>query len=172
LNTHVATANCDGSVACACAAAVPAMCAKCAKVDAVNMCGTAPFTRIGYFTSGTGTNANGEVAAAGYSDPFATVDGWVDEDAGSDGHRRNLLDADFTSDVMGFGNAAGSGCFGSFDVSDSGNAKVTLPKLPTAAVMPVGGAAGAYTFYATWNDPSLGAPHAINVVVDGACVPM
>jgi hypothetical protein len=173
LNSNVATADCDGAVACACASPVPTMCASCAGVAAVNTCGTMPFTRIGYFTSGTNTSANGEVAAAGYSDPFATVDGWLDEAMGNDGHRRNLLDADMTSDVMGFGNAADtSGCYSSFDVSDSGNAGVTLPKLPTAAVMPVGGDAGMYTFYATWNDPSLGAPHAINVVVDGMCSTM
>jgi len=52
LNTNVGTSGCDGTVACACATAVPAMCSACAKVDAVNTCGTDPFVRIGYFTSG------------------------------------------------------------------------------------------------------------------------
>jgi hypothetical protein len=174
LNTDVATANCSGDPSCACATAVPAMCATCAKVDAVNTCGTDTFTRIGYFTAGSSVKSTGEVAAAGYGDPFAVVDAWMDEPAGSDGHRTNLTDQGITSNTMGYGHAQGAGCFSTFDVSDSGNLSgAQIPKLPTAATRgPTGGAAGSYTFYATWADPALGAPASLNVVIDGSCVAM
>lgn len=174
LNANVATAGCDGNPTCACATPVPTMCAACAAVAAVNTCGTDTFVRIGYFTAGTTTRANGEVAAAGYADPMAVVDGWMFEAAGADGHRRNLTDQGISSNAMGYGRAAGAGCFSSFDVSDSGNITgAAIPKLPTAAVRgPTSGDAGSYAFYATWADPALGAPSSLNVVVDGACTAM
>ena len=179
LNTDVGTSGCDGSVACACASAVPTMCAACANQMAENSCGTAPFTRIGYFTS----IANGEVAAAGYSDTFAAVNGWLDEQAGSDGHRTNLLDQGITSNTMGAGHVAGKGaCYSSFDISDSGMQKgLTIPQMPSASIQPVTGSASTmFTFYATWADPSskMGdagvflPPKNIDVVLDGACVPL
>jgi hypothetical protein len=174
LNTNVATAGCDGNPTCACATPVPTMCAACAAAAAINTCGTDPFVRIAFFTAGTTTRANGEVAAAGYADPIAVVDGWMDEAAGADGHRRNLTDQGITSTVMGYGRRAGSGCFSSFDVSDSGTMTgLVIAKLPTAAVRgPANGAAGSYTFYATWADPAMGAPASLNVVIDGACTAM
>jgi hypothetical protein len=177
LNTDVATSGCSGDPACACAMAIPSTCAMCAQVAAENSCGTAWNTRVGYFTAGTniGTNGiTGEVAAAGYSDPIATVNGWMDEAAGSDGHRMNLTDQGITSNTMGYGHATGTKeCYSPFDISDSGNIKgATIPKMPTAAVTPTSGNAGTFTFYATWNDPSLGTPGSINVVLDGACTAM
>ena len=69
------------------------------------------------FHGGTTTGANGEVAAAGYADPIAVVDGWMDEASGADGHRRNLTDQGITSNTMGYGHSQG-GCFSTFDVSD------------------------------------------------------
>ena len=173
LNTNVATANCTGDPACACASPVPTTCAACASAGGTTTCGTDPFVRIGYFTAGTTTAANGEVAAAGYADPMAVVDGWMDEAAGSDGHRMNLTDQGIKSNTMGYGHSQG-GCFSTFDVSDSGNMTgATIPKLPTAAVrVPANDAAGSYAFYATWADPALGAPASLNVVVDGACTAM
>jgi hypothetical protein len=174
LNTNVATAGCAGDPACACATPVPAMCASCATVAAVNTCGTDPFVRIGFFTAGTTTGANGEVAAAGYADPMSVVDGWMDEASGADGHRRNLTDQGITSNSMGYGHAEGAACFSTFDVSDSGNMTgATIPKLPTAAVRgPANNGAGSYAFYATWADPALGAPASLTVVIDGACTAM
>jgi|GEM_PF-6367406 len=173
LNTDVATSGCSGDPACACATPVPSTCASCAKVDAENSCGTAPFTRIGYFTSGTGVSATGEVAAAGYSNPMTTVDGWMDEPASSDGHRKILTDQGTTANAMGYGHAAGKNCYSTFDVGDSGTVKnAVIPKIPTAAVSPYAGAAGVFTFYATWADPTLGAPASLNVIVDGACTAM
>src|SRR5579871_1305319 len=172
LKANVASAGCSGDPACGCATPVPQMCAACANVPAVNNCGTDTFTRIGYFTANTGTSATGEVGAAGYGDEMQTVNGWVDEPAGADGHRRNLLDVGITSNVMGFGHA-GSGCWSTFDFSDSGmHNGLALPRLPTGAVFPTGGGAGSYAFYATWNDPSKGAPQSIDAVVDGNCVAM
>jgi hypothetical protein len=171
LRTDVATSGCSGDPSCACATAVPSSCAMCAKVDAINSCGTAVDVRIGYFTSGTTITWSGEVAAAGYGDPMAVVDGWMDEAAGSDGHRMNLTDQGTTSNTMGYGHATGTKeCYSPFDVSDSGNIKgATIPKIPTGAVSPASGAAGTFTFYSSWADPSLGAPASIDVVVDGAC---
>ncbi len=50
---------------------------------------------------------------------------------------------------------------------------IVIAKLPTAAVRgPTNGAAGSYTFYATWADPAMGAPASLNVVIDGACTAM
>jgi MYXO-CTERM domain-containing protein len=173
LNTNVATSGCNGDPACACATPVPTACAACANVGTTT-CGTDPFVRIALFTAGTTARANGEVAAAGYADPIAVVDGWMDEAAGADGHRKNLTDQGIASTVMGYGRIEGAGCFSSFDVSDSGNATGTVvSKLPTAAVRaPTNGAAGSYMFYATWADPALGAPASLNVVIDGACTAM
>ena len=174
LNTNVATANCNGAPACACAKAVPVMCQNCANVPDINTCGTDPFIRIGYFTAGTNTQANGEVAAAGYPDPWQSVLGWMTEAAGADGHRQNLCDQGITSNTMGFGHTGASGCWQSFDISDSGsNNALVVPKLPVASVYPVRGNAGAsYGFYASWADPVSGAPQSIQVVVDGACTAM
>jgi len=173
LNTDVATSGCNGDPACGCATPVPSTCAACAQVDAENSCGTAPFTRIGYFTAGTGVSATGEVAAAGYGNPMTTVDGWMDEPASSDGHRKILTDQGTSANTMGYGHASGKNCYQTFDVGDSGNLKnAVIPKLPTAAVSPFSGAAGTFTFYATWADPTLGAPASLNVVVDGTCTVM
>jgi hypothetical protein len=174
LNTNVGTSGCSGDPSCACATPIPTTCAMCAQVDAVNTCGTAWNTRVGYFTSGSGISVTGEVAAAGYADPIATVNGWMDEAAGADGHRTNLTDQGITSNTMGYGHATGTKeCYSPFDISDSGTIKgATIPKIPTAAVTPTSGNAGTFTFYATWADPSLGTPGAIDVVVDGACTAM
>ncbi|HEY5089443.1 MAG TPA: CAP domain-containing protein, partial [Polyangia bacterium] len=170
LNTNVATSGCTGDPSCACASAVPATCASCAAAGGSTTCGTDPFVRIGYFTSGSGVSANGEVAAAGYANPMAVVDGWMDEDAGSDGHRKNLTDQGISSNTMGYGHSSGANCWSTFDVSDSGKlTSATIPKIPTAAVSPASGAAGTFTFYATWADPTLGAPSSLNVVIDGVC---
>ena len=94
----------------------------------------------------------------------------MDEAAGSDGHRKILTDQGTSANTMGYGHASGANCWSSFDTGDSGTlSKATIPKLPTAAVSPASGKAGTFTFYATWADPSLGAPSAIDVVVDGSC---
>ena len=177
LKTTVSTANCDGTQSCACNGAVGPACVSCASAPAVNNCGTDPFVRIGYFISGTNVTATGEVASAGYPDPMAVVDGWMDEPASpsnndiTDGHRRNLTDQGITSNVMGYGRTAGQ-CFQNFDISDSGFvSNLEIPQIPTAAVNPASGSAGSFTFYATWAD-SNGAPMALNVVVDGTCVAM
>ena len=169
LNANIASANCNGAPACACASAVPQQCANCANAAAINNCGTDTFTRIRYFSN----IATGEVAAAGYNDVIAVVDGWMDEAAGADGHRRNLTDQGITSNMMGFGHAGGGGCWSSFDVSDSGNqGGLAIPEIPTAAVSPAHPGGGTARFYATWADPVSGAPQSLWVVVDGKCSPM
>jgi hypothetical protein len=97
----------------------------------------------------------------------------MDEPASSDGHRKILTDQGTSANTMGYGHAAGKNCFSSFDVGDSGTMKnAVIPKIPTAAVSPFSGPAGAFTFYATWADPAMGAPASLNVVVDGMCTVM
>src|SRR5207248_10213046 len=97
-------------------------------------------------------------------------DGSRDAAARHDGHRKTLTDQGTTAKTMRYGHASGANCWKSFDVGDSGNlSKATIPKTPTAAVSPASGAAGTFTFYSTWADPTLGAPASIDVVVDGSC---
>ncbi len=175
LNANVASSGCTGDVACACASPVPGTCAMCASVTATNNgCGSSWSARLALFLSGTNISLTGEVAAAGYPDPIAAVDGWMDEAAGDDGHRKNLTDQGITSNTMGYGRAEGKpACLSSFDVSDSGTIKnAAVPKIPTAAVSPASGNAGTFTFYATWADPAHGAPATLNAVVDGSCLAM
>ena len=95
------------------------------------------------------------MAAAGYSDPMAVVDGWMDEAAGSDGHRKNLTDQGITSNTMGYGHATGTKeCYSTFDVSDSGNIeRRDDPEDADRGGHARRGAAGTFTFYATWADP-------------------
>src|SRR5581483_1137855 len=74
LKSDVGTSGCDGSPACGCTSGKT--CETCGNCAA----GTDPFARIGLFRAAGG---GGEVAAAGYGDPWAVVDGWVDEAAGA-----------------------------------------------------------------------------------------
>jgi MYXO-CTERM domain-containing protein len=174
LNANVATANCDGTPACACAMAVPMMCQGCKSGQpAVNMCGTDTFTRVGYFTAaGAGESARGEVGAAGGIDAVGAVNLWLDEAAGSDGHRQILLDQNAVQNTMGFGFSSGSPCFSNYYFGDTGILNgLVVPRIPTAAVSPVRGAAGTFRVYATWADQG-GAPATIAAVVDGTCVSM
>jgi hypothetical protein len=102
-------------------------------------------------------------------DPWSVMDGFVDEAAGSDGHRQIVTSSSYT--VAGFGHAdspAGA-CWGTFDAGDFGGAKVAAALIPSAAPKPVAGAAGTFRIYATWADPAGGAPATLRAVVDGAC---
>ena len=158
LKTDVGTSGCDGSPSCACATGVT--CNSCSSCPA----GTAPFKRIGYFYSG----ANGEVAAAGYGDPWTVVADWVDEAAGADGHRQIV---DGNAGVVGFGHAGGTAgaCWSTFDVGDFGSARPAPAKIASAAPKPYAGKAGTFRIYATWTDPAGGAPKDLFAVVDATC---
>ncbi|HEX4459683.1 MAG TPA: hypothetical protein VIA18_17010, partial [Polyangia bacterium] len=68
LNSNVGTSGCDGTPSCACTTGMT--CNTCGTCTA----GTAPFDRIKLFYTAGG---NGEVAAAGYGDPWGVMDGWV-----------------------------------------------------------------------------------------------
>ena len=163
LRTDVATSGCDGDPACGCQTGMTCNTCDTASCTA----GTDPWTRIGLFGGG----GSGEVAAAGYSDPFAVVDGWVDEPAGADGHRM-IVDGD--SGSVGFGHADGvsNSCWNGFDVGDFGFGGSAPAKLAGAATNPHAGSAGTYRVYASWNDPGAGSPRDLYAVVDGACTPM
>jgi MYXO-CTERM domain-containing protein len=170
LNTNVADSGCTGDPTCACAVLpIPVDCADCAMAAAENDCGTDPFTRIHYFYP----PANAEVAAAGYRDPWSLMDGWVDEAAGSDGHRTIIDSVGSDESVAGFGHASGTGdCFVTFDVGDFGPTTTAPPTIASAASNPISAtAAGTFIVYATWSDPG-GAPVTLNAIVDSTCTPM
>ena len=163
LKTDVGTSGCDGSPSCACTTG--ATCNNCTTCAA----GTPPFTRIGYFYTPGGS---GEVAAAGYQDPWGVMDGWVDEAAGQDGHRMIVDGAGYG--LVGFGHAEGTSgaCWSTFDVGDFASAKPAPAKIASAAPKPFGGNAGTFRVYATWTDPASGAPKDLSVSVDGKCATM
>ena len=163
LKTDVGTSGCDGNPSCACTTGATCnSCGTCAD-------GTDPFVRIKYFYTPGGS---GEVAAAGYQDPWGVMDGWVDEAAGQDGHRMIVDGASYG--LAGFGHAGGTAgaCWSTFDVGDFASAKPTPAKIASAAPKPVGGNAGTFRVYATWNDPAGGAPKDLSASVDGKCVAM
>ena len=163
LKTDVGTSGCDGNPSCACTTG--ATCNSCSSCPD----GTDPFVRIKYFYTPGGS---GEVAAAGYQDPWGVMDGWVDEAAGQDGHRMIVDGASYG--LAGFGHAGGTAgaCWSTFDVGDFASAKPTPAKIASAAPKPVGGNAGTFRVYATWNDPAGGAPKDLSASVDGKCVAM
>jgi hypothetical protein len=161
LKSDVGTSGCDGKPECACANGQTCnSCGTCAP-------GTDPFQRVAYFYRG---QAAGEIAAAGYGDPFRTMDGWVDEPAGADGHRSIVNSG---AGVVGFGHAEGTqgACWDAFDVGDFGADLPAIAKIASAASNPIGGAGGSYQIYATWSDPA-GAPRSLSAVVDGKCLSM
>jgi Big-like domain-containing protein len=163
LAADVGTSNCDGAPSCGCAGG-----ASCNTCDS-SACaaGTDPGTRIRKFYA----SANwgwGEIIAAGYGDPWATMDGWVDEPASSDGHRQIVTSASYG--VVGFGHAENaSGCWPNFDGGDFAGDKPAVALIASAAPKPHAGPAGSFRLYATWADAQGGAPAALRAVVDGAC---
>jgi hypothetical protein len=163
LKTDVGTSGCDGNPSCACTTG--ATCNSCSNCPA----GTDPFARIKYFYTPGGS---GEVAAAGYQDPWGVMDGWVDEAAGQDGHRMIVDGAGYG--LVGFGHAGGTAgaCWSTFDVGDFASAKPAPQKIASAAPKPIGGNAGTFRVYATWVDKTDGAPKDLSAVVDGKCTPM
>jgi hypothetical protein len=160
LKTDVGTSGCDGNPSCACTTGATCnSCGTCAD-------GTDPFVRIKYFYTAGGS---GEVAAAGYQDPWGVMDGWVDEAAGADGHRMIVDGGSYG--LVGFGHASGTtgACWPTFDVGDFASAKPAPAKIASAAPKPIGGNAGTFRVYATWTDPASGAPADLSVSVDGKC---
>jgi hypothetical protein len=160
-----ATSTCDGNPTCGCAGGTD--CNTCTSTACT--AGTDPGTRIADFFSGASMGW-GEIIAAGYPDAWSTMDGWVDEAAGSDGHRQIVTSKSYT--VAGFGHASDSGaCWSSFDGGDFASTKVTASPIASAAPKPIAGPAGTFRVYATWAD-SGGAPASLYAVVDGKCQAM
>lgn len=163
LKSDVGTSGCDGTPSCACMGGTTCnSCDNCTK-------GTGPFDRIRYFYPAGG---NGEVAAAGYSDPWGVMEGWVNEPDGADGHRQ-IVDSG-QSGVVGFGHSDSptGACWPTFDVGDFGAAKPAPAKIASAAPEPIGGKAGTFRIYATWADKAGGAPTKLAAVIDGKCTNM
>ncbi|MDB4966623.1 MAG: hypothetical protein JWN44_2312, partial [Myxococcales bacterium] len=166
LAADVGTSTCDGAPACGCVGG--ATCNSCD--SAACTAGTDPGTRIKKFYSSSSFGW-GEIIAAGYGEPWKTMDAWVDEPASADGHRQIVTSASYG--VVGFGHAAdNAGCYHSFDGGDFGGDKPAVGKIASAASKPIAGAAGTFRVYATWADPQNGAPTALRAVVDGACSEM
>jgi hypothetical protein len=163
LKTDVGTSGCDGNPSCACTTGATCnSCGTCAD-------GTDPFVRIKYFYTAGGS---GEVAAAGYQDPWGVMDGWVDEAAGADGHRMIVDGGSYG--LVGFGHSSGTtgACWPTFDVGDFASAKPAPAKIASAAPKPYGGNAGTFRVYATWDDKTGGAPKDLSASVDGKCTAM
>jgi hypothetical protein len=128
--------------------------------------GTDPGTRIkAFYPSARGW---GEIIAAGYGDPWTTMDAWVDEAAGADGHRQIVTSGSYG--VVGFGHASDVGaCYRGFDGGDFASDKPAIANVASAAAKPIAGPAGTFRVYASWADKTGGAPAALRAVVDGAC---
>jgi hypothetical protein len=164
LRSDIEATMCDGAAACACMAGTE--CWSCATLGG---CGTDPWTRTSYFGF---TSASGEVGAAGYSDSWTAVEGWITEcPATGEGHRLILTDGANT--VVGPGSyQAGGGCWSGYFFSDLGSMPVTIPRIPSGIHYPdTGGAGTSFTFYANYYD-GAGPPSTISVVIDGTCYPM
>jgi hypothetical protein len=158
----VGTSGCDGAPACGCQGGVT-----CNTCDS-SACpaGTDPGTRIGsFYPSARGW---GEIIAAGYGDPWSTMDAWVDEPASSDGHRQIVTSASYG--VVGFGHRSDAGaCWRGFDAGDFASDKPATSLVAAAAAKPIAGPAGTFRVYATWADKAGGAPAALRAVIDGVC---
>jgi hypothetical protein len=159
LQSTIGTSGCDGSDACACVSGTEMF--SCTTLGGM---GTDPWTRTGYF----GYSAGGEVGAAGYSDGWTSVAGWVTECAGSDGHRSLITSGSFDQAGLGF-SRAGGGCWSTYAFSDLAGGAGTPPKLVAGVHYPQTGTSPA--FYVNYYDPG-GAPQSLNLVLDGTCVPM
>jgi hypothetical protein len=161
LKDDVGTSGCDGAPACGCTTGVT--CNSCGSCPA----GTGPFQRVAKFYAGS--RALGEIIAAGYNDAWSTMDAWVDEPEGADGHRAIVTSGSYG--VAGFGHTSDSGaCYRSFDGGDFAGDKPAVALIPSAAPKPIAGSAGTtFKIYATWADKTGGAPAALRAVVDGTC---
>jgi hypothetical protein len=169
-------ATCDGHPSCACIGmASVCSCSGCTCDVTSSSCVTQPFDRIQMFNpAGCAENI-----AVGYTDPGATMDGWLLEScpggtcgfnacsSGENGHRYNILDPGLQ--ILGAGVFAGSpnACvFGPWATQDFGCAlNGSIPKLVAGTDFPLG-----QTFLANWFDTA--APTRAMVNVDGTCFGM
>lgn len=157
LRQDVGTSGCDGAEACACE-----MDTACFSCTTLGGCGTPFYSRAALF----GFSANGEVGAAGYSDGFSAVRGWVTECPPSDGHRQILTGDD--KDVIGLGFADGGSCWGAFEFGDTGYQGIATAVLPSGVHVPeTGGAGTTFDFYVNYF--AAGAAQDVSVVIDGMC---
>jgi hypothetical protein len=165
LKADAASSGCDGTPACGCTTGATNCGSSCSVACTA---GTGPFARIAMFYPGN-HGALGEIIAAGYGNPWATMDAWVGEPEGADGHRAIVTSASYG--VAGFGHASDSGaCYGNFEGGDFAGDKPAVALIPSAAPKPIAGSANStFRIYATWADKSGGAPAALRAVVDGSC---
>jgi hypothetical protein len=166
LKSDVGSSGCDGTPACGCTTGMTSCNGTCSGGACTP--GTGPFDRVKLFYPGN-HGALGEIIAAGYSDAWATMDAWVDEAEGADGHRQIVTSASYG--VAGFGYGSDSGaCYRNFTGGDFAGDKPAIALIPSAAPKPIAGNAGTtFRIYATWADKSNGAPTALRAVVDGTC---
>lgn len=137
-------ATCDGSTACSCAGSG----------------GTSPSTRVNLF----GGSYQGEIIAAGYSNPVSAFYGWLHESASSapcgfttaNGHRWLILKA---TNSMGAGYATG-GSWGRYYTTDFGRGGA-VTQIPSGAHYPR--QASTIEFWANWYDDE--GPSAASVVI-------
>jgi hypothetical protein len=176
-------ANAAPSCACTGGDAV-CSCSSCSCESSQSSCVTQPFDRIALFTPTACNSACGENVAAGYSDPQATMQGWLQEQctgwngscsAGTctgdteNGHRANILSGSYTTLGSGAMTASGSACYPQeWAGEDFSGESATIPKLVAGSHFPQSGTS--VQFWANWYDTA--APSSAQVDVAGTCDPM
>jgi MYXO-CTERM domain-containing protein len=172
LRTDIEATACDGAAACACNGGECWPSPACDQND--NGCANSPGSRMSLFGYPGGTW--GENGAAGYSDSWAGVRGWITECPPpadpTEGHRLNVISSSFN--VIGTGTMQGpGGCWSAFYFSDYGHISGRpIPRIPSGVHRPrTGSTATTFSFYANYYDAG-GDPMAIDLVIDGACHPM
>jgi uncharacterized protein YkwD len=166
LRSDLEASGCTGAASCSCEAGT-----ECWSCTTVGGCGTGPSGRMNLFgfTGSTG----GETGAAGYSDSWSAVRGWVTEDCNSStqGHRYAVTSP--SRNVVGTGYGSGGSCWSRFYFADYGSISgLTIPRIASGIHRPqTGGISTNFTFYGNYHDP-IGDPTSIYVVIDGDCRPM
>jgi MYXO-CTERM domain-containing protein len=172
LRTDIEATACDGAAACACNGGECWPSPACDQND--NGCADSPGSRMSLFGYSGGTW--GENGAAGYSDSWAGVRGWITECPPpadpTEGHRLNVMSSSFN--VIGTGTMQGpGGCWSAFYFSDYGHiTSRPIPRIPSGVHRPrTGSTSTTFSFFASFYDPG-GDAQSIDVVIDGVCHPM
>ncbi|MDF1563593.1 MAG: MopE-related protein [Deltaproteobacteria bacterium] len=158
LRPDVGTNGCAGEASCSCTFR-----SGCWSCDSKAGCGTDPFERGRLF----GFPAQNEVLAANQSDGWTANRAWITECIGEDGHRL-ILTSD-GQDSIGVGGYRGGSCWQRHWGANGAHLAVPLAVLPAGVHRDLGG--GRIAYYVNYHEPS-GGPLELDLVLDGACLPM
>jgi MYXO-CTERM domain-containing protein len=178
--------NAAPSCACTGGASV-CTCNSCSCSTTSSSCVTQPFDRIELWTPTACNTACGEDVSAGYSDPQATSEGWLQEPCDSwngscaapsastcsssteNGHRWNILSSGYTQLGSGALDASNSACYPQeWAAQDFSGETVAIPKLVAGTHFPQVGTSE--QFWANWYDSA--APSSAMLNVAGTCTAM